>query len=106
MSWYLIWCFPESCDCLADEISDQYVPTATRNHHADRAEVDSDFHDKVTCLVSKMHLARLEFKLETEAAVGSCNRNNNEAVIISCKTAVYIQTRQKAAAHARNARNN
>lgn len=47
---YLVGSLPVSRDSLADEISDQDVPIATRNNHADRTEADSDFHDEEACL--------------------------------------------------------
>lgn len=58
---YLVGGFPVSRYSLADEIPDQNVPIATRNHHADRSKANSDFHDDELLLLLlynlKKHLA-------------------------------------------------
>jgi len=49
---YLVGCLSVSRYSLADEISDQNVSIATRNHHADRSKANSDFHDEELLLLS------------------------------------------------------
>ena len=51
---YLVGCFPVSRHSLADEISDQNVSIATRNHNADRSKANSDFHDEELLLLLLM----------------------------------------------------